>query len=340
MWMKCLITGFVLCAFIAATGLAGLAGKYEEEEISWSEVPAAVKETINREVKDGKITEVVKKTIRGKTIYEFEVKRGKKELDYSVSPDGKLLGIEGPGYQYRGEESDEGEKSSREKRRVQNESETDDWMKSFEVGEGDFATTGRNRYWILEPGYRLLLKGKSEVVEITVLNETRKVGGIVTRIVEERESKNGELVEVSRNFFAVDRKTNDIYYFGEEVDMYEDGKITTHEGAWLHGTDGARYGLIMPANPRVGFKHYQEIAPEAAMDRAEIVSVSETFRSPAGKFEDCLEVDETTPLEPGEHSLKIYAPDVGLVKDGPTKLVEYGFVKAGKRKKGDGKVGK
>lgn len=332
MRIKRLIVFLVLCVFTMAVGVAGHAREYDEEDISWSEVPAAVKETINKKVKDGKITDIVKKTIRGKIIYEFEVQQGKKELDYSVDPSGKFLGIEGPGHSYRGEESEEGEESRKSKA----VDEKDDWIKSFQVAESDFVTTGRNRYWILEPGHRLVLKGKEGktevVVEITVLNETKNVGGIETRIVEERESKNGKVVEVSRNYFAVDRKTSDIYYFGEDVDMYENGKVTSHDGAWLAGTDGAQYGLIMPAEPRLGFKHYQEIAPEVAMDRAEIVGVSETFKTPAGTFKDCLQVDETTPIEPGEHSLKVYAPGVGLVKDGAAKLVQYGFVKAGKKK--------
>lgn len=317
----------VVCIFTGALGAPGYGNEKEfsEEEVTWAEVPAVVKGTIENRIKDAKITEVVKKTIRGRIIYEFEVQEGRKELDYSVAADGTFLGIEGPGYSYRGAESEEGSEAD----------VTGDWADSFQVSPGDFETTGRNRYWILEPGYQLVLKGKSgkkeEVVEITVLNETRKIGGIMTRVVEERESKNGQLVEVSRNFFAVDRKTNDIYYFGEEVDMYRDGKITTHEGAWMHGSDGARYGLIMPAEPRVGMKHYQEIAPEVAMDRAEIISVREKYKTPAGSFKDCLKVDETSPLEPGEHSLKIYAPGIGLVKDGATKLVKHGFVKEGKK---------
>jgi hypothetical protein len=36
-------------------------------------------------------------------------------------------------------------------------------------------------------------------------------------------------------------------------------------------------------------------------------------------------VDETTPLEPGEKETKYYAPGVGLLKDGPMKLVRAGF---------------
>jgi polyhydroxyalkanoate synthesis regulator protein len=331
MFMKRLVVLLVLCALVAAPG--AYAREYDEEEISWPDVPKAVKETINKKVGDGRITEIVKKTIRGKIIYEFEVKHGRKELDYSVDPDGKFLGIEGPGHAYKGAENEEDESGGRADGREQDSAEKDDWVKSFDVAAKDFASTGRNTYFILEPGYRLVLKGRGEVVEIMVTNATKVVDGVTTRIVEERETKNGKLVEVSRNYFAIDKKTNDIYYFGEEVDMYERGKVTTHEGAWLSGVDGARYGLIMPAKPQVGFKHYQEIAPDMAMDRAEIVSVSETFESPAGKFTDCLQVDETTPLEPGEHSIKVYAPGVGLVKDGGTMAVEYGFVKKSGKKK-------
>jgi hypothetical protein len=50
------------------------------------------------------------------------------------------------------------------------------------------------------------------------------------------------------------------------------------------------------------------------MDRAEIVSVDEKLETPAGKFEKCLRVKETTPLEKGV-SEKWYAAGVGLVKD-------------------------
>jgi hypothetical protein len=35
----------------------------------------------------------------------------------------------------------------------------------------------------------------------------------------------------------------------------------------------------------------------------------------AGRFDDCVEVKETTPLEPGSESTKIYCPGVGLVAD-------------------------
>jgi hypothetical protein len=197
------------------------------------------------------------------------------------------------------------------------------WMETFSVEKDDWTSTAKNPWFILEPGYTLALEGGGERLVVTVLGETRIVDGVETRVVEERESEDGELIEVSRNFFAASKKTNDVFYFGEEVDIYEGGKIVSHHGAWIAGKDGARFGLMMPGKPVVGMKHYQEIAPGAAMDRAEVVSLNETVRTPIGTFSDCLKVAETTPLEPGNREFKLYAPGVGLLQDGGLKLVEF-----------------
>jgi hypothetical protein len=198
------------------------------------------------------------------------------------------------------------------------------WTSRFIVEKGESAHTGRNPWFILEPGYQLVFEGGRERLEITVLNETRIVDGVETRVVEERETKGGQLVEVSRNFFAINTRTNGVYYFGEDVDIYKDGKVVQHEGAWLSGEKDARFGLLMPGEALLGARHYQEIAPGEAMDRAEIVSINETVQTPAGEFKDCLKVEETTPLEPGEKSYKYYAAGVGLIRDGSLKLVSHG----------------
>src|SRR5215471_5462452 len=132
----------------------------------------------------------------------------------------------------------------------------DAWVSEFRVDPGDLTTTGRNSYFILEPGYKSEFQdGKGKLV-ITVLNETRIVSGVETRIVEERESNDGKLVEVSRNYFAISKRTSDVYYFGEDVDIYKDGKIANHEGAWLAGVNGAKFGLAMPGNPVIKSKYY------------------------------------------------------------------------------------
>jgi hypothetical protein len=149
------------------------------------------------------------------------------------------------------------------------------------------------------------------------------VDGIESRIVEERELEDGDLIEVWRNYLAVCKETNDIFYFGEDVDMYEEGELVSHEGAWLVGENNATAGLLFAANPQVGMKYYQEIAPGVAEDRAEIVSLDETVATPAGEFDDILKVEETTPLEPGLTEFKFYAPGIGMVQEKTIQLVEY-----------------
>jgi hypothetical protein len=199
------------------------------------------------------------------------------------------------------------------------------WVDVFDEKDSDLANSGRNAFFVLESGFKLELGtsdgGKKHHLLITVLNETKNVAGVETRVVEERETQNGQLEEISRNFFACSRKTKNIYYFGEEVDTYTKGKVTGHEGSWLAGEHGARYGLAMPAEPKVGYRFYQEVAPKVAMDRAEIVEAEATLDTPAGRLEHLLKVEESTPLEPKSKEVKHYAPGIGLVQDEDMKLL-------------------
>jgi hypothetical protein len=143
-------------------------------------------------------------------------------------------------------------------------------------------------------------------------------------VVEEREFEDGEIKEISRNFFAICEKTNDVYYFGEEVDIYEDGEIVSHDGAWLAGQDGALPGILMPGTFLLGSRYYQEVAAGVALDRAEHTAEGLEVETGAGRFRDCVEVSETSPLEPGAVSTKVYCPTVGLVIDNDLMLVEIG----------------
>jgi hypothetical protein len=204
---------------------------------------------------------------------------------------------------------------------------------NFDLSERSLVPTGRNNFFILEPGFQMTLEGtvslsgmRHEKLIITVLDETRDVNGVLTRVVEEREWRNDELYEVARNFFAIDEQTGDVFYFGEEVDFYKDGKITSHKGAWLAGEDDATAGLIMPGKPEVGMKYYQEFAPDKAMDRAEVINLDEVLETPAGTFTGCLKTKEGTALYKKAREFKTYAPGIGLIQDQSLLLVNYGFI--------------
>jgi hypothetical protein len=202
------------------------------------------------------------------------------------------------------------------------------FISDFRVEKSDLTATGRNTYFILEPGYELVLEGGGEHVTVTVLNETKVVDGVETRVSEERETRAGRLVELTRNYFAISKQTSDVFYFGEAVDNYDrSGKVVNHAGTWLSGVKGARFGLYMPAQPQAKARFYQEYLPGVAMDRTEVLSTAETVTTPAGTFTGCLKIKETTPVEPGNVVYKVFAPGVGLVISDQLKLVKYGRAK-------------
>lgn len=206
-------------------------------------------------------------------------------------------------------------------------SQTQDWQAAFPADKKNLGPTGSNAYFVLEPGHRLYYEHGKSNLTTTVLSETKMVDGVETRVVEDKEMKSGQIVELTRDYYAIDRTTNDVYYFGEDVDVYRNGKIVGHEGAWLSGVKGARFGLMMPGSLKAGHKFYQEQAPGVGMDRAELVAVGETVTTPAGTFKDCVHVKETSALEKGMADHKWYARGVGLVKEGEFVLVRIEKVK-------------
>ena len=198
------------------------------------------------------------------------------------------------------------------------------WQSTFDVDVRQLVATGASRYFVLDPGHELILEDGDERLLITVLSETRDVGGVITRVVEERETKGGKLVEISRNFFARHPSTGDVYYFGEDVDIYKNGKVVNHEGAWVAGRQGAKFGLFLPGSPVQGARFYQEIAPRVALDRVQVLTTAARVTTPAGTFDGCLRIEETTPLEPRVKDYKVFAPGIGIVQDGSLKLVRHG----------------
>lgn len=201
------------------------------------------------------------------------------------------------------------------------------WQTEFNLAGRRLLPTGESRYFILKPGFQITLASGNAKLVIAVLDETRVFNGITTRVVEEREEKNGALYEVARNYYAIDEASGDAFYFGEEVDFYKDGKVTGHAGAWLAYQNGNKPGLIMPGTPKVGMKYYQELAPGVAMDRAEVLDNAGTFSTPAGALKDTLTTRESSAIDPAVEQ-KTYAPGIGLIQDQAMKLTSFGYASA------------
>ncbi|HTL80155.1 MAG TPA: hypothetical protein VL651_00545 [Bacteroidia bacterium] len=205
------------------------------------------------------------------------------------------------------------------------------YTSEFHLDKLTFSSTGSNPYFILQPGYQQILKGTegkdSATLVITVLDETKTIGNVETRVVEENETVGGKPEEISRNYFAYCKETGAIFYFGEDVTLFNAVGEQVHGKDSWEATGDNKAGMQFPGEILIGSRYYQEQAPGIAMDRAEIISDDNTFTTPAGTFTNVLKTEETTPLEIGDKEYKLYAPGVGLLKDEDLILVEYGFLK-------------
>ncbi|MDR3456160.1 MAG: hypothetical protein P4N60_01835 [Verrucomicrobiae bacterium] len=163
-----------------------------------------------------------------------------------------------------------------------------------------------------------ILENKSERVERTAKPEIHKTFEITGQTVEaltveDREYDSvGNLTEATLDYFAQDDAGN-VYYLGEDVDTYKDGKVSGHSGGWLLGKDTKIPGVLLPAHPGVGDKFQSENVPGITVEDDVVVSVSETMTVPAGTFHNCIKTKEHA--SDGATEYKYYAPGVGVIAE-------------------------
>ena len=177
-----------------------------------------------------------------------------------------------------------------------------------------FSTTITNPYFSLPIGLKTYAKGETEdgteTIEITIPGETKMVMEVMTLVYRDKVWLDGELIEDTKDYLAQDKEGN-VWYFGEEVNNYEDGKLKDHHGTWLAGIDGALPGIWMKASPKVGEQYQQEYFKGEAEDYAKILSVTERVKVPAGTFTNCVKTLDVNPLEDRTtDEYKYYCPKV------------------------------
>jgi hypothetical protein len=199
-----------------------------------------------------------------------------------------------------------------------------------ELDPADFTTNIDNQYWPMQPGNRWVSRSEEERVVVEVTDQKKDVSGIEAVVVRDTVTdNNGNLVEKTDDWYAQDSDGN-LWYLGENVRNYRDGKLTDRGGSWEHGVNGAYAGIAIPADPQPGQKYRQEYYKGEAEDQGKVLSVTETVKVPAGTFRDALKTSDTTPLEPDVEEQKSYAKGVGPVKNetvrggsGTEELVSY-----------------
>jgi hypothetical protein len=181
------------------------------------------------------------------------------------------------------------------------------------INPQDFVSEINNKYFTLKPGAKFTYRNAAgtERIEHTVTNETKTLMGVTTRGLRVTEWLNGRLKEDTMDWYAQDKAGN-VWYFGEAVNNYKDGKLIHHTGSWEAGLNGAKPGIIMPANPRVGETYRQEFHKGVAEDMGTIVATDQKVSVPFGTFENCLQIKDSSLLSTTiEH--KYYCPAVGYV---------------------------
>lgn len=198
-----------------------------------------------------------------------------------------------------------------------------------ELDPADFVGAIDNPYLPFTTGstwvYEGTSEGEAERVEIEVLAERKLIMGISATVVRDKVFVADELVEDTLDWFAQDREGN-VWYLGEAVKDYEDGKVVSTDGSFEVGMDGARAGIVMPAQPAVGHAYRQEFYKGKAEDMAEVLRVDEAKAVPFGRFDRVVVTRDWNPLDPDPIEEKYYAPGVGLIFEthtrGPAGRVE------------------
>jgi hypothetical protein len=201
------------------------------------------------------------------------------------------------------------------------------------IDPASFSPHVTNRWFPLPVGRTYVytgVKDRKSAIDIVVASpRTRLVDGVRTRIVEDRLYLGGRLEERTSDYYAQDRCGN-VWYFGEDTaELDRRGNVTSTEGSFHAGVDGAQPGVFMQAHPQLGRWFRQEWYAGQAEDRFRVTDRSTRVSVPFGTFAHALQTEERTALEPGVVDAKYYVAGVGVVFEGSqsgprevTRLVE------------------
>lgn len=274
------------------------------QELKWENVPEAVRATVlTNGGSAGQAVDLEKGTKNGLAVYEAGIRdKDGSAADLVITGDGKLVDTK---------HDDAADRAG----------ELADAAKGKIKFSHPRAIT--NRYLPLASLKQDVLEGTEDGakirVERTAFPDTHKTFTIAGQTVEalaveDREFKGGPLEEVTLDYFAQDDEGN-VYYLGEDVDEYENGKVTSHEGGWLLGRDTQTPGIIIPGHPKIGDQFKSEDVSKEISEADEVVSVSETVTVGAGTFTNCIKTRESP--SDGTTEYKYYAPGVGVVREVP-----------------------
>ena len=172
----------------------------------------------------------------------------------------------------------------------------------------NFSARVTNPWFPLIPGTTFTYVGVKDGAPsrdvLTVTHAISTIQGAPCVEVHDRLYIRGRLEERTTDWYTQDRRGN-VWYFGEataELDAH--GRVTSIQGTWRTGVDGARPGIYIAARPEVGRVFRQEYYKGHAEDHFAVIGIF-------GR--NGVLTKEWTPLEPGVLDHKLYVRGVGNV---------------------------
>ena len=187
-----------------------------------------------------------------------------------------------------------------------------------DIRRGNFLPPARaaaspHPYFPLVPGTTWHYEQGNETIDAMVTDQTVEIVGVECFVVKDVVRENGEVIEDTDDWYAVDRDGN-VWYLGEHSETWEGGELVSLDGTWKAGVDGAKAGIIMNAPPVVGQVYRQEFLLGDAEDLAQVISTTATEQVPVASCDaNCVVTRDFTPIEPGGGAHKYYAAGVGLI---------------------------
>jgi hypothetical protein len=197
--------------------------------------------------------------------------------------------------------------------------------KDFHAGNFSDGTRIDNRWFPLIPGTQYVLAGHANRgngllrhrVVFTVTDLSKEIDGVRSLVIWDRDYNAGRLVEGELAFHAQDDAGN-VWNMGEYPEEYSGGKFDGAPDTWLAGVAGAKPGILMRAQPRLGTPTYlQGFAPKIDFsDAAKVYKVRQRNCVPVNCYSPVLVTEEWNPVERGAHQFKYYALGVGNIRVG------------------------
>lgn len=183
-----------------------------------------------------------------------------------------------------------------------------------------------NPWWPLKAGMQWTYEGhvieegkkESHKLVFTVTDLVKVIDGVRSRVIYDSDFTSGKMKEQELAYFAQDTAGN-VWHLGQYREVME-GKIFVGGQIWvINNPPGAKAGIMMPANPKLGDLSYSEgYAPHPFYwtDRGRVHQVGQKVKVPAGSYSDVMVIEEFDEENPGAFQLKYYAKGVGNVKVG------------------------